>query len=188
MVKTKAGEARDAGPMGTMTFKQEQQKVSSAFWVAFPARPVETGGQRQEDLLGRCDRSPGRDGRTSFRATFVPGEGCLNRQQIYLRIKMVCGGWGCPSQAGGGCLDPCEGLTPSWFSSCTWSLTGKLFPNHREGARQYSTRISRLGQSPAEGKQAKIHSPGRGVEAGWEPTPIGNRLPCGHVHWSTLCP
>lgn len=45
----------------TMTFKQEQQKVSSVFWVAFPAHPVETGGQRQGDLLGMCDGSPGRD-------------------------------------------------------------------------------------------------------------------------------
>lgn len=80
-VKVSAGDA--------MTFKQEQQKVSSAFWVAFSARPVETEGQRQGDLLGRCDRSPGRDGRTSFRATFVPGEGCLDQQQIYLCIKMV---------------------------------------------------------------------------------------------------
>lgn len=43
--------SKDFGRRNPMTFKQEQQKkVNSAFGVAFPAHPVETGGQRQGDL------------------------------------------------------------------------------------------------------------------------------------------
>ena len=70
---------------GVIPFKQGQQKVSSAFWIAFPARRVEARGQRQRDLLGRCDRRPGKVGtslavqRFRSRASTVRGTGSIPR-------------------------------------------------------------------------------------------------------------
>ena len=84
----------------TVTFKQEQLKVSSVFWVAFPAHPVETGGQRQGDLLGMCDGSPRRGVLGSTTNLPPHNEG-------------ICGGWGCPSQAGRRPPGPLGGLPPA---------------------------------------------------------------------------
>lgn len=50
-------------------------------------------------------------------------------------------------------------LASSWLCSCVWSLTEELFPNHREGAQQYSTSLSRLGQSPSKEQTNEITHP-----------------------------
>lgn len=47
----------------------------------------------------------------------------------------------------------------SWSCSCVWSLTGELFPNHREGVQPYSTWLSRLGQSPSKEQTNEITHP-----------------------------
>ena len=67
----------------------------------------------------------------------------------------------------------------------------ELFPNHRQGARQYSPRLSRLGQSPSESKQTKLHSPGQEVKDWLGANPSQNRkpLPCSCVNCLVcLCP
>lgn len=173
---------------GIMTFRQGQQKVGPAFWLAEWRKEVRHRGPIRK---GRQKES-----RQEMEGPLLGQPSSRQRKDKYASLQR----WHpeCPCPAAGGHLDPGAAprqLIPQLCLPCVGGLgwgsgpgvLGGAFPQPQRGCQTVLNSAQQVGAEPSQRANRQNYMPlGKEWKAGSEPTQLRNRLLCSRINWPTL--